>query len=80
MAGAGIRETNVRALVHQTGVREVHTSLRSKSSAQTGHARHAGAHVKIGSHEDEYSRFVVVEEDVRRFRSSLQSIHTETDR
>jgi copper homeostasis protein len=80
MAGGGVRETNLRTFVHQTGVREVHTSLRARSSALTGRAQHAGAHVEIGFHEDEFARFVVVEEDVRRFRSTLQGIHTETDR
>jgi copper homeostasis protein len=80
MAGGGVRETNLRTFVHQTGVREVHTSLRARSSALNSRSQHAGAHVKIGSHEDEFARFVVVEEDVRRFRSTLQGIHTETDR
>jgi len=77
MAGAGIRENNVRTLVDQTGVREVHTSLRAKSAAQNSQARHAGAHVKIGSHEDEFSRFIVFEKDVRSFRSVLQGTRTE---
>jgi copper homeostasis protein len=77
MAGGGIRETNVRTFVHQTGVREVHTSLRARSSAQNGQARYAGAHVKIGSHEDEFSRFMVFEKDVRSFKSVLQGMHTE---
>ena len=80
MAGAGLRETNARAFVQRTGVREVHTSLRPKSSAQTDDVRHAGAQAKIGSPEDEFARFVVVEEDVRKFRSTLHGIHTETDR
>lgn len=80
MAGSGIRETNVRALVDQTGVCEVHTSLRARSSAQDGQARHAGTHVQIGSDEDKFARFVVLEDDVRRFRSALQDIHTEADR
>jgi copper homeostasis protein len=80
MAGGGVRENNVRTLVHETGVREVHTSLGTRSGAQNSQARHAGAHVKIGSDEDEFSHFVVIEEDVRSFRSTLQGIHTEADR
>lgn len=80
MAGAGIRETNVRTLVERTGIDEIHTSLRAGSSVHNAQARHAGAHVKIGSAEDEFARFVVVEESVRRFRSTLQDIHTEADR
>jgi copper homeostasis protein len=76
MAGAGIRETNVRTFVRQTGVHEVHTSLGARSGAQNGQALHAGAHVKIGSHEDEFSRFMVFEKDVRSFKSVLQGMHT----
>jgi copper homeostasis protein len=77
MAGGGVRESNIRTLVHQTGVREVHTSLGTRSSGQNDHARHAGAQVKIGAHEDKFAPFVVLEQDVRKFRSTLQSIHTE---
>jgi copper homeostasis protein len=77
MAGAGIRETNVRSLVGQTGVREVHTSLGARSVAQNGQAPHAGAHVKIGSHADEFSRYLVFEKDIRSFRSVLQGMPTE---
>ena len=77
MAGGGIRETNVRNLVHQTGVREVHTSLGTRSSVPNSHARHAGARVQIGSHEDEFSRFMVFEKDVRSFRSVLRSMQSE---
>ncbi len=80
MAGGGVRETNVRALVEQTRIREVHTSLRATNSARDGQVRHAGAHVKIGTDEDEFAHFVVTEEDVRRVRSTLQGVPTETDR
>jgi copper homeostasis protein len=79
MAGAGIRETNVRNFVRQTGVREIHTSLRTRNSTtNNSQPRHTGTHVKIGSHEDEFSRFLIFEKDVRRFRSVLQGISTET--
>jgi copper homeostasis protein len=77
MAGAGIRENNVCTFVEQTGVREVHTSLRAKSGAQISQARHAGAHVKIGSDEDEFSRYIVFEKDVKSFKSVLHSMHAE---
>jgi copper homeostasis protein len=79
MAGGGVRESNIRTLVHQTGVREVHTSLGTRSSGRNSQARHAGAYVKLGSYKDEFSRFVIVEEDVQRFRSTLQGIQTDAD-
>ncbi len=75
IAGAGVREDNARDLVRQTGVREIHTSLATRSNA----VRYAGAHVKIGSYEDEFSHFVVAEEDVQRFRSCLLETSTEND-
>jgi copper homeostasis protein len=73
MAGAGIRESNVRNFVQQTGVREIHTSLRAKTRAYNSQAQHAVVDVKIGSDEDEFPRFFVVEKDVRRFRSSMEA-------
>jgi len=71
MAGAGIRQSNVRSFVQRTGVTEIHTSLSTKTSSA---ARHNGLHVKIGSHSDEFSRFLVMEQDVRRFKSTLEAI------
>jgi copper homeostasis protein len=77
MAGSGIRQANVRNFVRYTGVREIHTSLRARSNGivHSNAARQAGLHVKIGSHDDEFSRFLVVEKDVRRFKSTLAEIH-----
>ena len=71
MAGAGIRQSNLRKLVESTGVREIHTSLNTKTADS---AVHANTRVKIGSHADEFSRFLVVEKDVRRLRATLRSI------
>jgi copper homeostasis protein len=71
LAGAGIRESNVRKLVEHTRVREVHTSLRSRVATA---ARHAGQHVKIGSDADEFSRYMVREADVRSLRATLHAI------
>ena len=76
MAGAGIRESNVRSFVRQTAVREIHTSLNTRT---TSAARRASQHVKIGAHEDEFSRYLVVEKDVRRFKSALQAIRMEPE-
>jgi copper homeostasis protein len=76
MAGAGIRESNVRSFVRQTAVREIHTSLNTRTASA---ARRAAQHVKIGAHEDEFSRYLVVEKDVRRFKSALQAIRMEPE-
>jgi len=73
MAGAGIRQSNVRTFVQGTGVREIHTSLNTRTPSS---ARHGGIHVKIGSHADEFSRFLVMEKDVRRFKSTLHGTRT----
>jgi copper homeostasis protein len=73
MAGAGIRQSNLRKLVESTGVCEIHTSLSTKTTNSTVHA---GSRMKIGSHADEFSRFLVVEKDVRRLRSTLQAIRS----
>ena len=71
MAGGGIRQSNVRNLVLHTGVCEVHTSLGVKVASP---ARRTGPHVKIGSHSEEFSRFLVSEQDVRNFKTTLQEI------
>ena len=76
MAGAGIRESNVRSFVRQTAVREIHTSLNTRTASA---ARRAAQHIKIGAHEDEFSRYLVVEKDVRRFKSALQAIRMEPE-
>ncbi len=76
MAGAGIRESNVRSFVRQTSVREIHTSLNTRTASAT---KRAAQHVKIGAHEDEFSRYLVVEKDVRRFKSALQAIRMEPE-
>lgn len=76
MAGAGIRESNVRSFVRETGIQEIHTSLRTSIGSAT---RHAGMHVKIGSHADEFSRFLVMEKDVRRVKATLRAINVEAE-
>jgi len=74
MGGGGIRQSNVREFVLRTGVDDVHTSLTNKSE---GGVRH-GNHVKIGSYPDDFARLLVMEKDVRRFKSILQKLQTAT--
>jgi len=71
MAGGGIRQSNVRNLVLHTGVCEVHTSLSVKVASPM---RQTGLHAKIGAHMAEFSRFLVSEEDVRNFKTTLLAI------
>lgn len=72
MPGAGVRQSNAREIVERTGVRDLHTSLGTKVASA---AVHSGAHVKIGADADEFSRYLVVEDDVRRLRETLDAIH-----
>jgi len=76
MAGGGIRQSNVSNLVMHTGVCEVHTSLGVKVASP---ARHTGVHAKIGSHVEEFSRFLVSEQDVRKFKTTLLAIPSGTE-
>jgi len=63
MAGGGIREHNVAALIERTGVREIHSGLRT---AVASAMRYRNREVSFGAartREDEH--FVVDEKDVR---------------
>ncbi len=71
MPGAGVRLSNAREIVERTGVRDMHTSLGTKVHSA---AVHSGAHVKIGADADEFSRYLVVEDDVRRLRETLDAL------
>ena len=70
MAGGGIRERNVRKLVENTGIHDVHTSLNSKvpNAFHNGNSR-----VRIASHSGENLRFQVREEDVRRIHAAMEA-------
>ena len=64
MAGGGVTERNVRRVVSETGVREVHASVRVPVSSPM---RHRNEKISLGSLKGrEYQREVVVEERVRR--------------
>lgn len=75
MAGGGIRESNVRNLVLRTGVGEVHSSLSTKIKSV---ARRGNPRVHFGSQPDEFTRFTVIEKDVRRLKSALDAISMRT--
>jgi copper homeostasis protein len=68
MAGAGITEQNVRELLAETGVREIHASLRT---ALPSPMRYRNEKVSFGEADSrEYERFIVLEERVRALREA----------
>jgi copper homeostasis protein len=69
MAVGGIRASTVRNFALQTGVREVHTSMNTSSQS----AEHNG-HAELGARQFGSNPFVVKEQDVRMFKSALQTI------
>jgi copper homeostasis protein CutC len=68
MAGGAIRESNVRALLQRTGVREVHTSMKNAepTAGQDGDPLAA-----IGARCSGRGASQVREEDVRRMQDLL---------
>lgn len=72
MAGGGIRLGNVHRIAAQTGAPEYHSSLRRKVDGPMVYRNPA---LRLGpTEEDEFSRYIVLEEDVRRLRRALDSI------
>jgi copper homeostasis protein len=69
LGGGGIRPSNIREFVEATGVREVHTSLRSENS---GVVRRPGKQIEaiLGS-ENTPPRYVLTEGDVHKLRSAM---------
>jgi copper homeostasis protein len=64
MAGGGITERNVRRIIQETGVREIHASVRVLISSPM---RHRNEKIAMGNLKGgEYQRIVVAEEKVRR--------------
>ena len=64
MAGGGITERNVRRIIEETGVHEIHASVRVPISSPM---RHRNEKVAMGNLKGrEYQRIVVAEEKVRR--------------
>ena len=62
MAGGGINPQNVRTLIEETGVREVHASLKSSMESPM---RHKNEKISMGSLEGrEYQRLTVLEDQV----------------
>ena len=69
MAGGGIRSSNVRTVILNTGVREVHTSLsRDVLAPRNSDAGECGSYLNTSK------SFQVFEQDVRAFRNELDRL------
>jgi len=71
LAAGGIRHANVREFVLASGVREIHTSLRSRAKNPV---HREGNQDILGTLADGLARYVVRESDVRRLRDALDAI------
>jgi copper homeostasis protein len=70
--GSGLRPNNARALIEQTGAKEIHVGL---TSSLPSPMLHRNPRISMGSTAGrEYKRFVVLEEDVRKLCSALADI------
>lgn len=71
LGGGGIRHSNVREFIQTSGVREIHTSLRSRSEA---HPSTENADAILGVEAKGPSRIAITGSDVLKLRGTLDSI------
>ncbi len=72
MACGGIREQNAAWIIEQTGVKEIHTGLRSAASLPNHHTQ---PKISLGTVAGlEYQSFQVREEDVRKLRRAVDLV------
>jgi copper homeostasis protein len=72
MVGGGIRQENIRKIAMRTKVTEFHCSLRMRTHSPVTFRNHS---LKLGSvANDEFARYVVLEENVRGLRDTLNKI------
>lgn len=68
MVGSGITESNVHRIIRETGVREIHASLRASVPSPM---RYRNDKISMGSVKGrEYDRVIVIEDSVRRLLES----------
>lgn len=72
MAGGGIRVSNLQTLVLATGVQEIHTSLNAEVRDMP-----SDEDAEIGTCQNARRSFRVLEQDVRAFKSALESLAKE---
>jgi copper homeostasis protein len=70
MAGGGIRSSNVAQLVLRTGIRDVHSSLNGNRDS----ADRENLHPAVYFQADGPGSFLVLEEDVRSFKATLDAV------
>jgi copper homeostasis protein len=73
LGGGGIRPSNVREFVDATGVREVHSSLRTRNENSAVSPEQAKQIAAIIGSEAALARYVLNGDDVRKLRSALHS-------
>jgi copper homeostasis protein len=72
MVGGGIRQENIRKIAIRTQATEFHCSLRMRAQSPVTFRNHS---LKLGSvANDEFARYVVLEENVRGLRETLDKI------
>jgi copper homeostasis protein len=71
LGGGGIRYSNVREFVQATGVREIHTSLRSRNEAPP---TSQGTDMILGVEAKGPSRIVITRGDVQKLRRALDAV------
>jgi copper homeostasis protein len=72
MVGGGIRQENIRKIALRTHATEFHCSLRTRTQSPVTFRNHA---LKLGAvANDEFARYVVLEENVRGLREALNKI------
>ncbi len=72
MAGGGIRQENIRKIALRTHATEFHCSLRIRMNSPVTFQNHS---LKLGTvANDEFARYVVLEENVRGLRDALNKI------
>jgi len=72
MVGGGIRQENIRKIAQRTKATEFHCSLRIRTHSPVTFQNHS---LKLGSvANDEFARYVVLEENVRGLRETLDKI------
>jgi copper homeostasis protein len=72
MAGGGVRPQNVQKLAQATGASHFHAALRTSIPSPFGY-RKTSLHLGDPTR-DEYTRFVVLDRDVRALRQAIDSI------
>jgi len=76
LGAGGIRRSNVREFILNAQVEEIHTSLRSRTSAPDSLEARRVDRI-LGAHSDGAAQYVVTKSDVVKLRSEVDSIATE---